>query len=147
MEVQEHKRAREDYKEIEDAFIHGPTCEKKSSLSDRPWKPHTCLMKLTCAGVRKEGWRGGNGGVGVNHVVLFSEVKGPWAGWNRQSMVIGSEGEMDLKLIVSVGGFRKVSGLTGEGCACKCVTCQDQWSMLCNMVAVFCHSVCQSAIW
>lgn len=72
----EPKRGTEAYKEIGEALIHGQHV-KKSSLSDRPWKPHTCLMKLTCAGMRKNGLRGGNGGVGVNHVVLFSEVQGP----------------------------------------------------------------------
>lgn len=28
-------------------------------MSDRPWEPHTCLMKLTCAGVRKKRCREG----------------------------------------------------------------------------------------
>lgn len=36
-----------------------------------------CMMKLTCAGLRKKGLRGGNRGVGVNHAVLFSVVKAP----------------------------------------------------------------------
>lgn len=48
-----------------------------------------------------------NGGVGVNHAALFSEVKGPRAGGQ---WCFGKRGEMDLKLITLL----EISGLDGR---------------------------------
>lgn len=92
-------------------------------------------MKLTCAGVRKRGSRGGNRGVGVNHVALFSEFKGLLS-----SKGIGSQwslaawGNGSKINCVCLTLSPKLSGLTPEDHACKGAA----WSMWGDTLAVLC---------
>ncbi len=146
MDARANESSRGHYKEIGEAFIHGWRERKAASLTD----PES-LIRVWWSWHVQEGGRknwGGKTEVWDWIMLCFSQKsKAP------EQARIGSQwswalcGKMDLKLIVSVWGFLKVSGVTPTGCACKCVNCQDQWSIPCNMVAVFCCSVCQSAIW
>lgn len=135
--IQEQKRATEDYEETEEAFDRGRHVNEKQPLWQTLKATYVSDEADVCRSA-EERIEGGKQRCGSESCCAFLRSQRPLSRLEEAVDGHWQRGETDLKLIASVWSFLQLSGLIPEACACKCITCQDQWSMPCDVVAVFC---------